>query len=154
MQLVVCWNSTQSMWLMCVTSYLSSSEINVRTNTAAHTLLPLLSSWVNFSTYVLSTPGTHVLCVNSNLTWGETNGFLLEVAIPISKKWGGMGCFLDGISSHRLPVKHPSWSSARKCMQCITMATKSRSAWLSMWSVRTIGGQAVGLEEEESLSQW
>jgi len=124
------------------------------TNTAAHTL-PLLSSWVNFSSYVIWTPGTHVLCVNSSLTWGETNRFLLEVAIPISTKCGGMDCFLDGISAHRLPVKHTSWSSARNCMQCITMATNSPSeTWLSMWSVKAIGGQAVGLEEEVSLSQW
>lgn len=85
--------------------------------------------------------GSRNMCpaCNSSLTWGETNGFLLEVAIPISAKWGGMGCFLDGISAHRLPVKHPSWSSAGKCMQCVTTATNSPSeTCLSMWLVRTI----------------
>lgn len=80
----------------------------------------------------------HVSCLLTPAS-GETNGFPLQVAIPISAKSGGMGCFLDWISAHRLPVKHPSWSSAGKRMQCVATVTSSRSeTWLSMWLVRTI----------------
>lgn len=145
------------MWLMFVTSYPSSSEMILcdgcpLIQLPTHSYLSSLPErtfppmWYRFQ--------DRMYCVNSSLTWGETNGFLLEVAnaIPISTKWGGMGCILDRISAHRLPVKHPSWSSARKYMQCVAMVANSCSeTWLSMWLVRTIGGQAVGLEEEVSL---